>query len=583
MLAASSTPALYTYLINTQPHSKLTQETLATPYPLTGLSGPNIHPVTLARLMLIFAITLQSPCGEKVPGLSESSSVLKGRLVTAATTWVTTKEEMHGTVECLVCIILEGVFKTNSGNLRQAWGVYRRAMTVAQIMGLHRTPMPPLKRVDQDFVANPAFLWFRIVYMDRYLSLLLGLPQGTPDKSMGVPSILQHEPPLGKFERQLTVIASRILERNESAFDACETTTTQFIDSELLGVSKSMPASFWRPANFLGLTLGSPNSLLETVRLASQVYYYGLLIQVHLPYMMHGIDDHTEQRYSQITCVNASREIMTRFIAHRSFNPMSSCSRPVDFFALLAAMTLLLAHLDAHHHQEATSFLAHQRLSDRAMLDQALERMDVISNLNGDATTEHSARLIRRLLEIEADAAEGSSYTATSIREDEHGWRGGIETSSEEVRLHIPYLGVIKITRQGPISREPSVENPATRQHQDPQVETPQRHQSYPAFDNAFAPLPNQSHTHEQQTPSQLNIMTQSSPFSDAHLQPSGYHEQSMVQYSNSCLDGLTLQANAELPSIAAGIDDWALQGVDMAFFDTLLRGAPGADNAALE
>lgn len=556
------------------------------PYSIAELPGPNTHPVILAKLMLKFAITLQSPCGEKILGLSEPQSVLMRRLMTAATTWVTTKEEMHGTVESLICIILEGVFEINCGNLRRAWVVYRRAMTVAQLMGLHRSPMPPLKRIDPELDAKPEFMWFRIIYMDRYLSLLLGLPQGTTDKSMGAISVLQHEPPLGKFERLLTVIASHVLERNESAFATSEITTTQSIDSELLRVSKSMPASFWRPANFHKLTPGSPDTLLETVRLAAQVYYYGLLIQLHLPYMMR-IGDKTEHEYSKITCVNASREIMMRFIAYRSFNPMSSCSRPVDFFALLAAMTLLLAHLDSHHHREATNFLAHQLLSDRAMLDQALERMDVISNISKDVITEKSAKLIRRLLDIEADAAEGSSYTARSVRGDDDVREGKKE--GEELRLHIPYLGVIKITRQGPISRELSLGNAASRLHQTSQVEFLQR-EPLPASNDAFASLPYASPTDEQPL-SRLHGIAQGSTFfgdlpaselPTAQSQAPGY-EQSTLQYPSSGHDNIVLEPHAGLPPITAGVNDWAFQGVDMAFFDSLMRGTSCEDAAGLE
>ena len=536
--------------------------------------------------MLIFAITLQSPCGENLLGLSESQSVLMRRLMTAATTWVTTKEEMHGTVESLICIILEGVFEINSGNLRRAWVVYRRAMTVAQLMGLHRSPMPPLKRIDPELDAKPEFMWFRIVYMDRYLSLLLGLPQGTSDKSMGAMSILRHEPPLGKFERLLTVVASRILERNESALVTSEITTTQSIDSELLGVSKSMPASFWRPANFQNLIPGSPDTLLETVRLAAQVYYYGLLIQLHLPYIMR-IGDNTEHEYSKITCLNASREIITRFIAHRSFNPLSSCSRPVDFFALLAALTLLLAHLDAHHHRQATNFLAHQRLSDRAMLDQALERMDVISNLNKDVITEKSATLIRRLLDIEADAAEGSSYTTRSVRGDDDEQEGKKE--SEELRLYIPYLGFINIARQGPISREPWLGDAASRPHPTSQVEYPRR-EPLAASNDAFASLHDASPTDEQPL-SHGYGMAQGFTFSgdlpaserpNAQLQAPGC-EESMLHYPSSSDDHIALQPHMGLPPIAAGVDHWAFQGVDMAFFDSLMRGTSCVDASGLE
>ncbi|GFG27596.1 hypothetical protein IFM61606_07641 [Aspergillus udagawae] len=581
LLRESSRPSLYTDFINTQPHSKLTLESLGAPHPMPELPGPNTHPVVLAKRMLMFAITLQSPCGEKVCGLSEPRGVLMSRLKTAATTWIMTKEEMHGTIDNLVCIILEGVFEVNCGNLRRAWLVYRRAMTVAQLMGLHRSPMPPLKRIDPELQADPSFMWFRIVYMDRYISLLLGLPQGTTDKSMGAISALQHEPHLGKFERQLTIIASCVLERNESAFTTGAIMTARSIDSELLRLSKSMPTSFWRPANIHSLTPGSPESLLETVRLSAQVYYYGLLIHLHLPYMMHGIGGDTEHEYSKITCVNASREIMTRFIAHRTFNPMSSCSRPVDFFALLAAMTLLLAHLDAHHHCEATNILAHQRLSDRAILEQALERMDVISTVNKDVITGKSAALIRRLLAIEADAAEGHIYTSRNvIRDDDHG-QEGIDEKGEELRLHIPYLGVIKIARQDPISCE--LPGP----HQMTPVEFPQRAPALAITNDTFTSLPPASFAEEQQLLNHLHGTTQASPFQGAlpasERLSAQLHEQSILQDPTPSHDNITLQPHVGLPAIAAGVNDWTFQGVEMAFFDSLMRGMPGVDTAELE
>lgn len=532
--------------------------------------------------MLTFAITLQSPCGEQLLGLSESKSVLMRRLATAAATWVTTKEEMHGTVEGLICIILEGVVETNCGNLRRAWVIYRRAMTVAQLMGLHRSPMPPLKHIEPKLDADPEFIWFRIVYMDRYLSLLLGLPQGTSDKSVGAMSVLRHEPPLGEFERLLTVIASRILERNESDSSKSRLETTQSIDSDLLKASRSMPASFWRPADFGNLTLGSPDGLLETVRLAAQVYYYGLLIQLHLPYIMQGVGDNAEHEYSKITCVNASREILTRFVAHRSFNPVSSCSRPVDFFALLAAMTLLLTHLDAHHHPDATNFLAHQRLGDRAMLDLVLERMDVISHFNEDVITEKSARLIRRLLDIEADAAEGSSYTTRNVDGYDDDVEGGIEKEGGELRLHIPYLGVIKIARQGPISREPWLGNAAC-QPQQPPKQTGFIHRdpatTFSTSSTVFASPSNASPATGEQAQHPLGHL-----HGVPQLQAPAYDEQQpTLQYYDPRQDDMTLQPHVGLPAMAASVDDWAFQGVDMAFFDNLMRGVSCVDTAKSE
>lgn len=416
LLPESLKTSRYTFIVNTQPHRKLTHETLGAPYPSAKPPGQNIHPIVLAKRMLIFAITLQAPCKEFLT-LSESPSVISRRLVTAAVTWLSTQNETHSSIENLICIILEAVFETNCGNLRKAWVIYRREMTIAQSIGLHRSPMPQFRRIDPSCDADAAFMWFRIVYMDRYLSLLLGLPQGTTDNRMGSLPVLQNELPLDQFERQLTVVASLILERNNRPFTESEIAVTQSIDAELLRVSTNMPADFWRPIYFQNVEAGSPDNLLEAIRLASQVYYYGLLIQLHLPYMMHGLSSDTGHEYSKLTCVNASREILTRFIAHRSFQPRSSCSRPVDFFGLLAAMTLLLAHLDAHYNRNKTILLAHQRFSDRAILNEALERMDIMGVQNKDVVMEQSGRLIRKLLEIETDAANGGNYNTGSIRE----------------------------------------------------------------------------------------------------------------------------------------------------------------------
>ncbi|KAB8276464.1 hypothetical protein BDV30DRAFT_206161 [Aspergillus minisclerotigenes] len=576
LLRESSRLSLYIDSINNQPHSRLTYETLAAPCSMARLPRPNTHPIILAKHMLLFAITLQSPSGEKITGLSEPPSVLMRRLMTAATTWVTSQEDMHGTVESLICIMLEGVFEMNCGNLRRAWAVYRRAMTVAQLMGLHRSPMPPLKRIDPGLDAKPEFMWFRIVYMDRYLSLLLGLPQGTTDKNMGMMSTLRHEPPLGRFERLLTIIASRILERNERTFVTSDYSTTQSIDAELLRVSESMPTSFWRPPNFQNLTPGSPDTLLETVRLGAQVYYYGLLIQLHLPYMVQ-ISDNTHHGYSKITCVNASREIMTRYITHRSFNPMSSCSRPVDFFTLLAAMTLLLAHLDEHSHPEATSLLAHQRLSDRGLLDQALETMDIISNMKKDIIAEKSAELIRRLLEIEADTAEGKTYITRSLAGDD------IEENrkqGEELRLHIPHLGVIKVARGRPVSRQPSVGNTAACTHM-----SHGELESCVTWNDAIGPSPTSKHSlsnmHDVAPGSVLSFDMAESESLSEHLRSPRY-EPSIPQNTGFGQDGIALQLPVGHPPTAAGVDDWAFQGVDMAFFDSLMRETSSVDTGRL-
>ncbi|KAK3361939.1 C6 zinc finger domain protein [Lasiosphaeria ovina] len=578
IIRESTRMPIYTQLAITQPHSRLTREELAEARCEVRLPPRDSHPVLLAKFMLMLALTLQSPRSKRLVGLSEPPDTIMRRLVAAATTWVTTKEEMQGTVESLVCVLLEGAFETNCGNLRRAWAVYRRAMTFAQMIDLQR----PLKRLDPATDAKPQAMWFRIVYMDRYLSLLLGLPQLSSDTSMANPAVLQGEPPLGKFDRLLTLAACHILERNERPFTPDDLKTTQSIDSKLLGVSKGVPASFWRPVTFQGLVLGQPDTFLETLRLESQVYYFGLLIQLHLPHIVpadRSRDNMTpDNEYSKMTCVNASREVLARFIAHRSFNPASSCSRPVDFFALLAAMTLLVVHLDAQYRREAANVLAHQRLSDRAMLDQALECMESMRDANGDAVADDSAELVHRLLAIEADAA--------GVRDER------ASAGSRELRLRVPRLGVITVTRQGPsIAREeprPHPRGDAPPQPYQPSAAT--ANSPIPDSPEFRFPVPRRTNTDTNTNTiseqlclaDQLNEMVQC-PMGHGYEQGVPEPSRDRPSAANSTLHAsitVAQQAPAR-PDPAPAVDEWDLQGVETAFFTALLRGSSSASLGA--
>ncbi|KAJ5206689.1 hypothetical protein N7491_002696 [Penicillium cf. griseofulvum] len=217
--------------------------------------------------------------------------------------------------------------------------------------------------------AYPHFMWFRIVYYDQ-MCLMLGMPQGTIDRSMASDEMLVTDSAIGPLERTHCVIAS--------------------------GESKGSPALFW-----------------EMRRLSEQLFLYNLLNQLHLPYMLL---DSTERKYdySRITCVNASREILSRFIMLRRWNQVAFSCHTVDFTALMAAMTLLLAHLDSHRPSQVDNFLAAQYLGDRAMIEQAQENMEELNRLNSDTLSARSAQLLNRLLAIEAKAAEGDLQSAQS-------------------------------------------------------------------------------------------------------------------------------------------------------------------------
>ncbi|KAB5547386.1 hypothetical protein GE09DRAFT_1224387 [Coniochaeta sp. 2T2.1] len=607
----------------------------ATPKQSAEMPSPDAHPIMIAKFMLNLAEYLQYI--PHTPGLidclGEAPRVLMKRLADAAIT-VTTNEELMGTVESLECIILEGAYQANSGNLRRSWLAFRRAIVVGQLMGIHRTRTPNVKKLDPNTKADPKFMWYRIQFADRYLCLMLGLPAGSFDNSFANEAAMVDEPPVNRLERRMTVIASRILERNEGGGENCSLAVTQSIDLDLQKAAKLMPSRWWLPPNLSQQAQTEDQEAIfwETLRLINQMFYYNLLNQLHLPYMlMFSSEQHTV--YSKLACVNASREVLSRFIAFRTWNKVAFCCRSVDFFALMAAMTLVLAHLHANDTPDLNC-LAHQRHSDRAMMEQVLESMEMVYKLNMDVLSEKSGNLLRRLLEIEADAAEGRKYDTQNVMElandmdgaahggavgvgapadctkpgpceqaDESGTLHAVINAAEDepgvLRMCIPYFGVIRIAREGGISREPPASAAAilsgpqqvlgiigvgdgnsTPSSSMPAVNNNNNNASEIPCDTEYCPLDQQGvmnmtkyghspHEQQQQQQQQSEVQNQQNILHN-HPHPDFNCN---TGYGSNLIDNPQQQQQYPYPGLAASADDWAFQGVDMAFFDNLMKG----------
>ena len=101
----------------------------------------------LAHYFFFIATVLQYLDPEshgQLKGMAESPRAMMSRLADTAISLVTTHDELLGTVEGLEVVMMEGIYQANCGNLRRAWIAFRRAMGLAQLMGMHRAKCPPL-------------------------------------------------------------------------------------------------------------------------------------------------------------------------------------------------------------------------------------------------------------------------------------------------------------------------------------------------------------------------------------------------------------------------------------------------------
>ncbi|KAK7915290.1 hypothetical protein PG985_012993 [Apiospora marii] len=269
------------------------------------------------------------------------------RLCETAISQVSTQDRLVGSIEGLECVMLESTFYANDGKLRLSWSASRRALHLAQLMGLHQaTELQPRHHfLDPRSTAEPSALWVRIIHRDRSLSLLLGLPLGSTDKTVVSDDVLAQDTPLGWLERLHCDIMASLLER-KPARSRC-LSLAHCLDKELQQAARVLPSKWWLTPSFLTPEKLDDSTFWGIKRLVLQMSHYNIRNQVHLPFMLRASPD-PAYACSQTACVNVSREILSRFIVLQHLNHIAFCCRTPDFLALMAAMTLILAHLQNH-------------------------------------------------------------------------------------------------------------------------------------------------------------------------------------------------------------------------------------------
>ncbi|KAB8229672.1 uncharacterized protein BDW43DRAFT_314707 [Aspergillus alliaceus] len=140
--------------------------------------------------------------------------------------------------------------------------------------------------------------------------------------------------------------------------------------------------------------------------------------------------------YSRIACTSASREVLIRHIGIRTFNLVTASCRMGDFVALIAGMTLMLAHILSHCNKGTENLLVHQRVGDQTTVERALECIESMSELHEDVLTAKRVALLKNLLDIEARSAERHLD-------------GGQKDDQNVLLVKVPYVGAIRIARDG--------------------------------------------------------------------------------------------------------------------------------------
>lgn len=421
------------------------------PYDMLQYPPMGLHPVVMARRLLILGTYLQG-----VTGLAARYREMISVMGETATRLVTSNDELVSSLEGVECIMIASLYRYNSGDLQGAWLGVRRAMTIAQMIGLYRQPKPSaLEVLDPEARTriSPGSLWFRIVHSDRYFSLMLGLPQGSLENSFATPSALESCDPMERLERLAAVAAGRILQIRDTNLHDLK--TTHNIDELLLEASESMPIQWW-----LTPDLDSDDNMIvrKTTRIMGQLMHYTLQTYLHLPYIFKFMDD-PKYDYNRITAASASRELLLRFVCCSSNDVTSFHCRGLTFIAFVASTTLCLALIHAHqlllrdndgtNSSSMLNFLKRHRRSNREMIKQVIQGVKSRVSTEINPTAWNISAFLEHLLTIEAESESGISYITSFSPGEGHQleYGGEVDDSGNVLCIHLPHFGSIKVER----------------------------------------------------------------------------------------------------------------------------------------
>ncbi|KAF2825802.1 hypothetical protein CC86DRAFT_324442, partial [Ophiobolus disseminans] len=315
------------------------------------LPPPGSHPVLIVRKLLYLASLLQGALSTSdmlAPSRQHFREILS-RVFDTATRLVTTNDELTASVEGLDCILIEAMIFNYSGYLHRAWMAIRRATAVAQMMGLHRNSrsispkfLDPTTKTS--FAPNEVI--FVVFNMDCYLSVMLGLPRSSFETKALIPEAIAECQPIERLGRMLCVIADRILERKDGTSIIKQAADIPEIDQLLQDAAATMPPQWWLIPDFRHSAKDAASSYQEIGRVNYQLAYHHLVLRLHLPFMLHSCQ-HSEYDHSKLTVVTTCRDILSLYIAFRTWNDGRFYCRGMDYIASMAFTMLCVAHVSA--------------------------------------------------------------------------------------------------------------------------------------------------------------------------------------------------------------------------------------------
>lgn len=350
----------------------------------------------------------------------------------------------HGK-DMLGCLLLQMKIHIDMGKPRKAWLAIRRALNMGLLLGMQN---------QENTTDEQKILWAHIWQIDRFLSLILGLPCGISNSHPSLAKECAAPMIEAQLMHELAIIAGRIIERNQNPQTINSNySVTMDIDQDLERCKARIPAEWWDSGFSAELPLAAAHAQL-TIKL----FYSTICKSLHLPYMLKAASD---RRYelSRVSALEACREGIRSYRAFRNTSgPVPIICDLMDFQAFSATVTLVVDLLSSSSSSGTTSSKrdAHEESQD----------WKLVHSVSG-ALQEVAKRLNCNVAGQGTDVLERLSMARY----------GKYPGDSETFEAVIPYFGKVRIGRVAKPAPAPALAPPTpppqTQQQQHQQQQQP--------------------------------------------------------------------------------------------------------------
>ncbi|CAG9983239.1 unnamed protein product [Clonostachys byssicola] len=418
---------------------------------------PKSNPAAYARSLLLLAVCLQgSDVGQNCAHsdlIFDHQDVIS-RAVTSAHKILGhgATSETETSLEGIMCLILESMYHCFEGNLQKGWLTHRQAMLMAQLKGLHKQTDPVSGHVkEDDYHRISHHLWFEMVNIDSYYCMILGLPHGSCQNhyplNLNAPKPMTADPQT-RLREVHCMVAGRILNRHHTGHEG--QAETMEMDKILQNAAGWMPPRWWldpTKSYFPSKTFGG---IEESGRIRDQLMHYHLLIQLHWPYMVVQNTKH-EPHYSTMSAMNASRELLSRFVALNMHRTTRYYCLGASMLALAASIALCISYImigDDGDIGGLMDHMLHHRPTDRGMMEVSLESIKELSLTRTHPSVFKMINVFRDILSVEEEVAHGTRFKAVYTGNHSHKFECYSRINDQRVEIYIPSLGSIDLVRQ---------------------------------------------------------------------------------------------------------------------------------------